>query len=199
MKINTTFLKSWLITLLFLSCLLLISCKKSDVTAFPGYNQEVIYYKDFMVSAEIEGLNSRVQGTVFVLKDPNNAKIRNLKIPFGVDIDPADQGGISIIFPTTWKVANLYSDFPQGHPNPENYISTSSLEYPPLSKTTIRIGLAFGETPGGGGKGNVLAELAPVSSETEPPQDIKITIGVGGKNNSIDLVTKTLTIPLDIK
>jgi hypothetical protein len=88
--------------------------------------------------------------------------------------------------PQGWEIIHIASDYPQGNPEPETYITTLHTEADKPFDTMICVGATkYGAPKLQGGKGNVIIELAPESPEQELPDNFQTLIGVGSKYDYI--------------
>jgi hypothetical protein len=179
--------------------LISISCRGASSNPPYQVNTELINFKDFFISAESINLGTSVRGTIFVKGDIKNPKERIIQIAAWVEVDPNDWGGVGFYIDHPWKVTSVSTDFPQGNTKPEQQfrIFTSGDPSAPLYLT---IGNSKDSPSNGrGGKGSVIMELGPISSEQNLPENLEMTVGVGSKGENIqNPVSETIMVPLNV-
>jgi len=182
---------------ILLFSLMLVSCHNPII---PGYssNNDVINYKEFYLSAANVSLDTCVRGTIFVRGDMEKPEDRRVQITAWVEIDAADWGGIGFGIPQGWEVTGITSDYPQGNPKPESYITTLHTASDEAFDTFVHIGATkYGAPEVQGGEGSVIIELVPKDKKQELPESFKTIIGIGSKYDYIfHPVYETYEVPL---
>lgn len=161
-------------------------------------NKDVLNFRDFSVSAESVDLSTSVNGTIFVRGDIEKPDDRHLQISARLEIDPNDWGGVGFSFPQGWNVTSIASDYPQGNPAPDRYITTLSSGG---EARMVYIGSSkmLGSDVGGGGRGSVIIDVEPASGQKDLPESLVITVGVGSKGEVVsNPVFQKIPVPLNI-
>jgi hypothetical protein len=177
-----------------------ISCSKSIVLSDVN-NLDVISFANFTINTESVGLTTNTKGSVFVsgnLKYPN---ARHVTITAWVETDPRDWGGVGLLCPPGWNVTKITSDFPQGIPHPESFITIwdKGVEDWHYQRYIIIGGSGHmaPDTINGSGKGNIVIELDPFTSEPNLPATFDISIGAGSHGVTVFPEVTKLQMPLN--
>jgi hypothetical protein len=193
--------KSSLIVLLVIVTVISLAALSCHNPITPSYssNKDVINYRDFYLSAENVSLTTMTGGTIFVRGDTEKPEERMVQITAWMEIDPADWGGVSFSIPQGWKVENIASDYPQGNPKPEEYITVIQTAANRTFNKVIHVGTTkLGAPKELGGNGNLIIELAPESGKEELGENFQTIIAVGSKYDYIiNPVHETYEVPLN--
>jgi len=178
--------------------LTVVSCH-NPIIPTPASNNDVINYQEFYLSVENVSLETRVCGTIYIKGDIEKSEDRRVQISAWMEIDNDDWGGIGFGLPQGWEITSITSDYPQGNPKPESYITTMSTASHEEIVTFISIGATkYGAPEVQGGKGSLVIELAPEEKTQELPENFKMIIGIGSKYDYIvHPVHETYEVPLN--
>lgn len=187
-----------LILILLAAVLMLFACSNSSINTFKNVNAELIDHQSFFITAQDISLDSFVRGTVFVYRDLNDQKNRQVRIISWVEVDPEDWGGVSFNIPDGWQITRISSDYPQGKSEPERYVTVLETKAETDYSTVITVGRSENSNKIiGAGQGNILIELALDPSIISPPDNLEIKIGVGSKNGfTLNPVFKSIALSL---
>jgi hypothetical protein len=194
----------------FLSVTLLliggISCASRNRQDIPQ-NQNILAIVPFQLDASSVGLSTSIQGTIFVSGNKEKPNDRYINIVATLEIDPRDWGGVTISFPGSWDILTTTSSYPEGKPNPEDYLSFERVYDKPnpnlMESVTVGSNLDF-TVGSGGGRGSLAFELKYALPKTPLSETINIGIGIGGVIDEINKVpivypcSITLKVPMSI-
>lgn len=110
-----------LIPILLIMLVLVSTSCKHNYDNPPSQNEGIIYYQDFDFNSFKYGLNSAVQGTVFVKGNFQNRSDRHLQIVAHIQIDQRDNSGVGFSI-KGWVPINIISSYPEGYSKPESEI-----------------------------------------------------------------------------
>lgn len=183
-----------LLTVLLIFSLFLFSACDKEVAVSYTVNPDIIKSESFSLQAAQAGLATFANGSLFLQE---SAEGRKVLLTASIEIDEKDSYGISFYFGEGWKIAEIYSDYPQAedmiYAKPD--FSTASI----YSKDAPDA-LAETENPSehiavwftaddssewkqraavkaaGGGSGSIIIELLP---EGEKTADLKMLLAMG--------------------
>jgi hypothetical protein len=188
-----------ILIVVFMVSLAALSCHNPIIPSSP-VNSDLINYRSFFLSAENIGLDTFTRGTIFVIGDIEKEGERRVQISAWLEIDSTDWGGVGFYIPQGWDITQITSDYPQENPEPETYITTLHTEADRPFDTGVHVGATkYGAPELQGGKGNLIIELAPESSEQELPENFQTLIGVGSEYDYVmNPIHETFEVPLNI-
>ncbi len=173
------------VTLALCSLFLLAMSCHSQIIPTESVNNAVEHYENFSVSTESVGLNTHVNGAVFVFRDEAKPKEPRLQIVAWMEIDPDDFGGITFRLPAGWDVANITSDYPENGDSSGEYIQTLR-EGAAIGYNRVWVEVGNGWTmPHDGGQGMIVIDIKLFPPQSTPPDGLELVVGAGSSDKNV--------------
>ncbi len=152
-------------------------------------NKDVINFREFSLNASSVNLSTWTRGTVFVKGDLEQPDDITVQIIMDVELDPADWGGVGLVFPEGWKVTGLSNSLVEfDDPYYSNLAGISTSGQPEQGgRSWVSAGypiLIAGDTPGDL-TGLLVVDADYVWEDKPTPDSLDLIIGVGSKNGYV--------------
>jgi hypothetical protein len=166
------------LTITCLIVVLLASCIQPNT--FAPINVNLVSSQAFDVSTRVTGQTTNTRGTIFVTADPKHPKVRHVEIIAWVQVDPADDDGVTYILPTEWDVTAVATDFAKNNSHQNSYIaiyeSSGIPRYITVGKNVV------GFPPLNGGQGNIKIDLELKDAKTPLPDNLVFNVAAGNSD-----------------